>query len=102
MDSVLEIIGCDRIHAINGAEAVDHCRQNPEISIVLMDMKMPVMNGVEATRLIREFKPDLPIIAITAYAMTGDERRFMEAGGNEYIAKPINKDKLLVVLKKYS
>jgi PAS domain S-box-containing protein len=102
MDSVLEIIGCDRVHAVNGAEAVDHCRTNPEISIVLMDMKMPVMNGVEATRLIREFKPDLPIVAITAYAMTGDERHFIEAGGNEYLAKPINKQKLLAILKKYN
>lgn len=102
MDSVLEIIGCDRIHAVNGAEAVNHCRQNPEISIVLMDIKMPVMNGIEATKLIREFRPKLPIIAITAYAMTGDERRILEAGGNEYLAKPINKEKLLAVLKKYN
>jgi PAS domain S-box-containing protein len=101
MESLLEKNGYEYLRAVNGAEAVEQCRQNAAISIVLMDIKMPVMNGVEATRLIREFRPELPIIATTAYAMTGDEQSLLEAGGNEYIPKPINKDKLLAALYKY-
>lgn len=102
MKSVLGIIGCDSIQAINGAEAVEICKHNPDISIVLMDIRMPVMNGVEATKLIREFKPELPIIATTAYALTGDEHRLLETGITDYLAKPINKEKLIEVLRKFS
>lgn len=102
MKSVLGIIGCDAIQAINGAEAVEMCKHNPDISIVLMDIRMPVMNGVEATKLIREFKPELPIIATTAYALSGDEHRLLETGITDYLAKPINKEKLIEVLRKYN
>lgn len=102
MKSVLGIIGCDSIQAINGAEAVEICKHNPDISIVLMDIRMPVMNGIEATKLIREFKPELPIIATTAYALTGDEHRLLETGITDYLAKPINKEKLIEVLIKYN
>lgn len=102
MRSVLGIIGCDSIQAINGAEAVELCKHNPDISIVLMDIRMPVMNGVEATKLIREFKPELPIIATTAYALTGDEHRLLETGITDYLAKPINKEKLIEILRKYN
>lgn len=99
--TVLNSLGYRHIYAANGAEAVEICQQNPEISLILMDIKMPVMNGIEATKLIRRFKPDLPIIATTAYAQTGDEHRFLEAGCNDYIAKPINKDRLIKLLSQY-
>ncbi|MEA4935757.1 MAG: response regulator [Paludibacter sp.] len=102
MKSVLGIIGCDSIQAINGAEAVEICKHNSDISIVLMDIRMPVMNGVEATKLIREFKPELPIIATTAYALSGDEHRLLETGITDYLAKPINKEKLIEILRKYN
>jgi len=98
---VIESSGYKYIHAANGRDAVDFCRQNPEISLVLMDIKMPVMHGDEATRQIRTFLPELPIIATTAHAQTGDEHRFLEAGCNEYISKPIKKDKLLEIIRKY-
>ena len=98
---VLKSAGYDHVHAVNGAEAIELCRQNPEISIVLMDIKMPVMNGIEATKQIREFRPELPIIAITAYAQTGDKHRFIEAGCNDYVAKPVKKDELIKVINKY-
>lgn len=97
----LKSTGYNHIHAVNGKEAVDFCRQNLEISIVLMDIKMPLMNGDEATKKIRVFRPELPIIATTAHAQTGDEHRFLEAGCNDYIAKPIKKEKLLSIIKKY-
>ena len=63
---------------------------------------MPVMNGLEATKLIRGFRPDLPIIATTAYAQTGDEERFLSEGCNDYLAKPIRKEKLMEIIKKYA
>lgn len=59
------------------------------------------MNGIEATKLIRDFRPELPIIATTAYAQTGNEHRFLEAGCNDYISKPIKKEKLLSLIRKY-
>ena len=62
---------------------------------------MPVMNGFEATRKIKEIKPDLPIIAQTAFASPQDRQKSIEAGCEDYIAKPINKDVLLDLIKKY-
>ncbi len=63
--------------------------------------KMPVMNGLEATRLIREFRPELPIIATTAHAQTGDKHRFLNAGCDDYLAKPIKIGELLALFQKY-
>ncbi len=101
MEFVLKMFGCDILLAKDGAEAVALCRQRPEITLVLMDIKMPVMNGLEATKLIREFRSDLPIIVTTAYAQTGDEPRFLAAGCTGYLAKPIRKEKLFKLLEKY-
>jgi CheY-like chemotaxis protein len=67
-----------------------------------MDIKMPGMNGMEATKIIREFRNDVPIIATTAYAQTNSEQRFLDAGFNGYLAKPIRKEKLLAVLNNYA
>ncbi len=100
MKVLLKMIGRNYLHARNGAEAVEMCKQNKSISIVLMDIKMPIMNGLEATQLIHEFRPELPIIATTAYAETGDEHRFLAAGCNGYLPKPINKTSLLALLNK--
>ncbi len=96
----LNILGYKHIRAANGKEAVDLCRQNPEISLILMDIKMPVMHGDVATKQIRTFRPELPIIATTAFAQTGDEQRFREEGCNDYISKPIKKSELLRLLQK--
>jgi PAS domain S-box-containing protein len=101
IEVIMKMLDCSYIHANNGAEAVEICRQNDKISLVLMDIKMPVMNGLEATKLIHEFRPGLPIIATTAYAQTGDEHRFIEAGCNGYLPKPVRKDNLMSVLENY-
>lgn len=77
------------IRAVNGQEAVDHVRKNSEIQLVLMDIKMPVMDGFEATRLIKALRSEVPVIAITAYGLSGDEQRALDAGCNDYLAKPI-------------
>ncbi|MDT8394014.1 MAG: PAS domain S-box protein [Bacteroidales bacterium] len=101
IESVLKLENYNYLHAKNGSEAVDYCKKNPEISLVLMDIKMPFMNGFDASRQIRDFRPKLPIIATTAYAQTGDEHRILAAGCTDYLAKPIKKDDLLAAINKY-
>jgi len=86
--------------ALNGSEAIELCRTRPEISIVLMDIKMAVMDGLEATRQIKKFRKNLPIIGVTAYAMTGDKEKAIEAGCDDYITKPVQRDFLLSVINK--
>ncbi len=98
---VIKSTGYNYLRAANGKEAVDICRQNPEISIILMDLKMPVMQGDEATKQIRVLRPELPIIATTAYAQIGDKQASLEAGCNDYIAKPFKKEELLALINKY-
>jgi len=87
--------------AKTGFEAVDVCQNNPDIDLVLMDIKMPGMDGYEATRQIRQFNKEVVIIAQTAFALTGDREMAMKVGCNDYIPKPIRRDKLAEVMKKY-
>jgi CheY-like chemotaxis protein len=84
-----------------GIEAVEACRNNPDLDMVLMDIKMPDLDGYEATRQIRQFNKNVIIIAQTAYAMTGDRERAIEAGCNDYISKPITIDVLNGLKQKY-
>ncbi|MBU1013653.1 MAG: PAS domain S-box protein [Bacteroidetes bacterium] len=86
--------------APNGEEAIRHCKNNPAIDLVLMDINMPVMNGYDATKAIKEFRPNLPIIAQTAYAIAGDREKSLAAGCDDYISKPIKRDELLDKIKK--
>jgi len=85
----------------NGFEAVEICRNNPDIDLILMDIQMPVMNGYEATRQIRKFNNEVVIIAQTAFAQSGDREKSIAAGCNDYISKPINKAELLTLIQKY-
>lgn len=77
------------IHAENGEEAVEYFQQN-EIDLILMDIKMPIMDGYQATAQIRKLAPNIPIIAITAHAFQEDEKRVMTSGFNHYLTKPIH------------
>ncbi len=101
MEIILEQQGYDILHAKNGKEAVDLCRSNPDIHLVLMDIKMPVMNGLDATRHIREIRSDLPVVAVTAYLRSGDEHLIRDAGCEECCQKPFTKEKLLTLVGKY-
>jgi hypothetical protein len=85
----------------SGLEAIEACRNNPDIDIVLMDIQMPDMNGYEATRQIRRFNNFVIIIAQTAFALSGDNEKALEAGCNDYIAKPIKKDQLMAIMEKW-
>ena len=89
------------LRAGNGLEAVEACRSNPDIDLVLMDIKMPKMDGYEATRQIRQFNKAVIIIAQTAYALTGDREKTIETGCNDYISKPIKKTQFMELMEKY-
>jgi len=89
------------IKAKTGIETVAICRSRPDIDLILMDIQMPDFNGYEASRQIRQFNRDVVIIAQTAFGLTGDREKAIEAGCNDYIAKPISKNELLALIKKY-
>ena len=93
-------LNCRIIHAKDGAEAVSICQENTEIDFVLMDLKMPVMDGFEAIKLIKEFRPELPIVAQTAFSSIEDKERVFAAGFNDFLSKPISKEALNEVIKK--
>ncbi len=96
---VLQYASYKVIRAENGTDAVKCCHEHPEIKVVLMDIKMPMMDGFEATKQIRTFRPDLPIIALTAHVTTEDENKAFAAGCTDYITKPVSKAKLLEIIK---
>jgi PAS domain S-box-containing protein len=89
------------LHASNGKEAIELFKANPGINLVLMDIKMPEINGFEATQQIKLINHNVPVIALTAYAMSGDEERIIAAGFDGYLSKPINKKNLLEKIAEY-
>ncbi len=97
----LSHLNLEIIHAENGQEAFNYCRDNRAIDLVLMDIKMPVMDGFTATRMILDIRPDLPVIALTAYAQTGDREKSLENGCMDYISKPVERNNFISVIGKY-
>jgi CheY-like chemotaxis protein len=89
------------IRVKTGSEAWEVCHNQPDIDLILMDIQMPEMDGYEATRKIREFNTKVIIIAQTAYALDEDKGKALSAGFNDYISKPIKKDLLFGLIKKY-
>jgi len=101
LTKIVQKFGKDVFNARTGIEAVDICRKNPDINLILMDIQMPEMDGYEATRQIRKFNTNVVIIAQTAFALSGDKELALEAGCNEYISKPIKRKQLLESINKY-
>ncbi|MGQ1911481.1 hybrid sensor histidine kinase/response regulator [Marinifilum sp. RC60d5] len=99
--TILENAGLEIIRACNGVEAVDLFKKNPKISFILMDIKMPLMSGYEATGKIREFNKNVPIIAQTAFAMSDERTKAIEAGCTDYIAKPFKKTDILTLIENF-
>ncbi len=95
IETVLNRVNFKVVRAINGAEAVNFCYNNPEVNLVLMDLKMPVLGGIEATRKIKDFLPRLPVIALTAYVSSENEQEAFLSGCDEYIKKPVDRVHLL-------
>jgi CheY-like chemotaxis protein/anti-sigma regulatory factor (Ser/Thr protein kinase) len=85
----------------SGEECVEQVKNNPEIDLVLMDIKMRELDGYSAAEKIREFNKEIKIIAQTAYALSGDREKALEAGCDEYIAKPINPERLFSIMAKF-
>ncbi|MBN1926562.1 MAG: response regulator [Prolixibacteraceae bacterium] len=87
--------------ATTGNDAVEICRTNPDLDLILMDIQMPGLNGYESTMQIRQFNKDVIIIAQTAFSLKGDQEKAITCGCNDYISKPINKAKLHSLIQKY-
>ena len=99
--TVLENQDMQVLTATNGRHAIDIIRQTPDLGVVLMDIMMPEMDGYETMRQIRQDPRlrTLPILALTAKAMKGDREKCLEAGASDYIAKPVNTEQLLSLLR---
>ena len=89
------------LYAEDGLIAVDICRQDKNIDLILMDIQMPVMNGIEATIEIKKFMPQVPVIALTAFSLSEDSDHCLEAGCVDYLTKPIEKASMLEKVKAY-
>ena len=101
LTSLLENQEMDVVSATNGRNAIDIIQNTPDVSMVLMDIMMPDMDGYETMREIRkapEFRT-IPILALTAKAMKGDREKCLNAGASDYIAKPVNTDQLLSLMR---
>jgi CheY-like chemotaxis protein len=101
LTAVISEITGNIFHARTGKEAVEIFKKNPDIDLILMDIKMPVMNGYEATKEIRKLSKEVVIIGQTAYAMFGDREKVINAGCNEYISKPVDKEELTELINSY-
>lgn len=101
MQILLRNLHFEVILALNGLEAIDAVKANQSIALVFMDLKMPVLNGFEATRQIKILRPDLPVIAQTAYTINTDKYAALDAGCNGYITKPVKKAEIITLLDKY-
>ncbi len=86
----------------NGQEAVEKVvAEKIPFDVILMDVKMPIMNGYEATKIIKKYKPEMPIIIQTAYAMQNEKQKGYDAGCDEYLEKPIKQERLLLTVNKF-
>jgi PAS domain S-box-containing protein len=101
IEAVLRRTGVKILWAQNGKEAIEHVKTNHSIDLILMDMHMPVMNGYEATEVITKLRPEVPVIAQTAFVLPEDMKRCYAAGCTGYLAKPIRKEQLLNTLSEY-
>jgi CheY-like chemotaxis protein len=101
LDIILQESSIQTLWAENGKSAIKYCKDNPDIDLFLMDINLPLMNGYEATSEIKKIRPELPIIAQTAYAISGDKEKALGVGCDDYISKPIKKDKLMNLIMKH-
>jgi CheY-like chemotaxis protein len=95
---ILKNCGPELVSTDNGLEAVNICNADSDISLVLMDIQLPVMDGYTATKLIKQIRAELPVVAQTAYAMEEDEDKCFAAGCDAYLTKPVKTDELYSVI----
>ncbi len=99
---MLQSAGYELLQAENGQEAVEKFRKNPDIKLILMDIKMPVMDGYEATRQIRKIDGAIPVVAQTAYSLPADKKLATEAGCTDHLSKPVSRKMLIDTIQKYT
>ena len=108
LSKMLTKAGCSFEVVANGKEVVQRLfpegspAERPGCDLILMDVQMPVMDGLKATEIIRQQNVSVPIIAVTAHAMKGDREQFIQAGMNDYLSKPIRQDELIQIIKHYT
>jgi len=100
LTKLIERMGISVIQAENGQEAVDICKGDKELDLVLMDLKMPVMDGYHAMVEIKKLRPGIRIVAETAYALAGDDKKIIAAGFDDYLPKPITKESLEAAIER--
>ncbi len=100
-EAALKKTNATALWAKNGVEAVNFFKKKTPIDLVLMDLNMPEMDGFEATRLIKEMKPDVPVIVQSAYILSGEEQKSYEAGCDEFLSKPIRLNNLLEAIVRH-
>ncbi|NJM16525.1 MAG: response regulator [Bacteroidales bacterium] len=100
LHEMMKKTGASLLRAKNGLEAVQMAA-NVTVDLILMDIKMPEMNGLEATRAIKQKTPWIPIVAVTAYAMGNDRQLCLDAGCDDYLAKPLRKTELFAIIDKF-
>ncbi len=101
VDEILKNFNAKTIWVKDGKKAVESCKSNPDIDLVLMDVKMPIMDGYTATSFIKELAPDLPVIAVTAHAFAGEREKAKSFGCDDYLAKPILQNELINKINPY-
>ena len=97
----LKPLNLESFHVTDGKEAINYIRANPDTCLVLMEIKLAFMDGYEASKEIRKLKPELPIIAQSAFAMIGDREKALSSGCDDYITKPLDVEELKIIVKKY-
>lgn len=101
LEAVLKAENCRVLRCTDGLQAVEMVKNNPSINLILMDLRMPVMDGITATVEIRRFNPHIPIIAQTAWAYESYRQEALNAGCNDFLSKPIRMDEFLNTIHKY-
>ena len=89
------------VHECSGRDGIAHVENDPDVALILMDIHMPALNGVETMKIIKEKYPHIPIVAQTAFALKGDQKKFLTAGFDDYAAKPLKNEDLVRVFKRY-
>ncbi|MEI6533588.1 MAG: response regulator [Candidatus Roizmanbacteria bacterium] len=101
LNEIVETFTDDVLIARDGQEAVDICHDNPDIDLILMDIRMPKLDGFEATIAIRKFNSSVVIIAQTACAYSDDEEESKKIGFNDYVSKPMSEEMLAMLIEKH-
>ncbi len=101
ISAVLNKVNADYVHAFNGRKAIEMCKSGDHFDLVLMDMQMPEVGGLEATRQIKQCCPDLPVIATTANTYDEDEMACRDAGCDAFLTKPLKFERLFELMQSF-